>query len=766
MFRKLIYSLSFVLVLGSAAGVATADITSGLLVYWPFDEGAGSIVLDATGNGHDGTFNGAPQWVDGKYGKALHFDGVDDYITHALPGDQTYDAFTISVWVKIDGITQADLAGVFASRYPGGATGAGFQIDVAAATRVYQVRPNGGDGVFGDATADWVHLALVCEGTSAQLYYQNVLTSSTTLVSGLFNEFTIGVNRARNRFLAATVDEFRVYTRALTTQDIVALYEWTGSPKAQDPEPRDGATDVPRDGALGWSSGQSALSHDVYLGLVFDDVNNADRTHPRETLVSQGQSSATYDPAGPLEFGTTYYWRVDEVNQAADNAIYKGNVWSFTTEPYAYPIAPVAAKASSYQPGMEPEKTIDGSGLTGDLHGTEPMTMWLSAGVQPNWIQYEFDKVYKLHELHAWNSNQVIESFVGFGARKVVIETSADGTAWTLVADRPEFQQAPGATGYAANTTVNLGDVEAKYVKLTIDNSWGGQAVTGLSEVRFFYVPLQARASQPANAATGVSLDTTLDWRPGREATAHKVYFGTDSAAVANGTTPAETLTIHGYVPGSLDLGTSYYWRVDEVGAATYPGSIWSFTTQEYVVVDDFESYTAQPGEEIFSTWIDGYIDHSSGSQVGLLNELHGTFGETTVVHEGRQSMPLTYDNSQAPYYSEAVLTFDLPQDWAAHGIKSLSLWFQGTAGNSGLLYVKINNTKVPYSGDATDLGQAVWQAWNIDLAQAGKVNSVRTLTIGIEGAGAKGILYIDDIRLYPRTPEYITPVASAAAGL
>ena len=79
---------------------------------------------------------------------------------------------------------------------------------------------------------------------------------------------------------------------------------------------------------------------------------------------------------------------------------------------------------------------------------------------------------------------------------------------------------------------------------------------------------------------------------------------------------------------------------------------------------------------------------------------------------------------------------------------------------------MKINNTKVPYSGDATDLGQAVWQAWNIDLAQAGKVNSVRTLTIGIEGAGAKGILYIDDIRLYPRTPEYITPVASAAAGL
>ena len=44
---------------------------------------------------------------------------------------------------------------------------------------------------------------------------------------------------------------------------------------------------------------------------------------------------------------------------------------------------------------MGPEKTIDGSGMTGDLHGIGT-TMWLSAGTPPNWIQYEFDKVYKL----------------------------------------------------------------------------------------------------------------------------------------------------------------------------------------------------------------------------------------------------------------------------------------------------------------------------------------------------------------------------------
>ena len=49
--------------------------------------------------------------------------------------------------------------------------------------------------------------------------------------------------------------------------------------------------------------------------------------------------------------------------------------------------------------------------------------------------------------------------------------------------------------GYAANTTVNFGGVMAKFVKLTINTTWGGlSTVTGLAEVRFSYIPVQARA--------------------------------------------------------------------------------------------------------------------------------------------------------------------------------------------------------------------------------------------------------------------------------
>jgi len=366
------------------------------------------------------------------------------------------------------------------------------------------------------------------------------------------------------------------------------------------------------------------------------------------------------------------------------------------------------------------------------------------------------------------NSYWIIEAFLGFGAKTVTVETSVDGTTWAPAANVPEFARATGMAGYAANTVVNLGGSEAKYIKLTITASWGGLPTTGLSEVRFFYVPLQARRPQPATAATGVSVDTTLEWRPGREAGSHQVYLGTDPNAVAAGTAAAQTVTEHTYTPGTLNYGTTYYWRVDEVNAVhgvTYPGDVWSFTTRDYAVVDDFESYDDDVAAQttIYDTWIDGFTDGLSGSYVGNST---APFAERTILHGGKQAMPLAYDNTVNYSYSEATRTFEAPQDWTASGIQSLSLWFRGTAGNGGQLYVKINSTKISYDGDAADLARPTWQVWNLDLSQAGKVNSVRSLTIGIEGAGAKGTLYFDDIRLYPKTVEYITPIQPAATGL
>ncbi|MDI6451928.1 hypothetical protein, partial [Anaerobaca lacustris] len=150
-----------------------------------------------------------------------------------------------------------------------------------------------------------------------------------------------------------------------------------------------------------------------------------------------------------------------------------------------------------------------------------------------------------------------------------------------------------------------------------------------------------------------------------------------------------------------------------------------------------------------------------TGSTVG---HLETPFAERTIVRSGQQSMPLFYDNTTAAV-SEAE--FALDQDWTAHGIQSLSLYFHGAAGNSGQLYVKINNARVPYDGAAGDIAEPMWLPWNIDLSAVGtNLRSVTSLTIGVEGAGATGVVYIDDIRLYPQAPQFVVPTEPDDAGL
>ena len=339
-----------------------------------------------------------------------------------------------------------------------------------------------------------------------------------------------------------------------------------------------------------------------------------------------------------LEYGKTYYWRVDEVNAAPSNTVFKGDVWSFTAEPYAYPVTGITATASSFEKATTaPANTVNGSGLTGDLHGT----------TTDDHVEHQHDRPdarsgfstssttpTSSPSCGSGTTTREFEPVLGYGFKDVTIEYSLDGTTWTLLKDT-QFAQATAVAGYAHNTTVDLGGVMAQYVKLTAKSNWSmvGLKQYGLSEVRFFYIPVQARAPQPAAAANGVGVDSTLDWRPGRDVTSQKVYFGTDKAAVANGTATAQTVTSHGFAPGALDFGTTYYWKVDEVGTATYPGSVWSFTTQEYAAVDDFESYADDEGSRIYETWVDGWTN-STGSVVGYLQ---APFAETDH-HSRRQA--------------------------------------------------------------------------------------------------------------------------------
>jgi endonuclease/exonuclease/phosphatase family metal-dependent hydrolase len=559
------------------------------------------------------------------------------------------------------------------------------------------------------------------------------------------------------------VDDVRIYGRVLTAEEIGEVMKGIPPGVASNPSPADKATDVPRDAVLNWTPGEYAPpinGHKVYISENFNDVNDG--------VGGIAQDASSYVP-GRLDFSTTYYWRVDEVNGPPDHTVYEGGVWSFTTEPIAYLIQNIIVTASSSAAATGPENTVNGSGLddSGLLHGNMSAdTMWLSAkeGPQPSWIEFQFDKVYKLYELWVWNSNSSLEPMIGFGLKDVSIEYSVDGTDYTTLGTTHQFARAPGTPGYAHDTTIGFGGVAVKYVMLTANSNWGGILPQyGLSEVRFLYIPVQAREPNPDSGATDVDVDAVLSWRAGREAASHEVYFSTDEQAVIDGTAPVATVAETRHGPLSLDLDVTHYWKVNEVNEAetpsTWQGGLWSFTTNDHIVVDDFENYndldpTDPASNRIFSVWIDGFGIATNGSLVGYDAP---PFAEQSIVHSDNQSMPLFYDNSGTARYSEAELTLNPAQDWTKYGVKALSLWFHGDPNNAAeQMYVKVNGSKVVYDGDAADIRQASWQDWSIDLALFGaSLQNVTKISIGLGDEagttpGGSGKMLFDDIRLYP----------------
>jgi hypothetical protein len=127
-----------------------------------------------------------------------------------------------------------------------------------------------------------------------------------------------------------------------------------------------------------------------------------------------------------------------------------------------------------------------------------------------------------------------------------------------------------------------------------------------------------------------------------------------------------------------LEWGKTYYWRVDEVNDAAadspWKGSVWSFTTANFIVVDDFEGYNDDLDAKttIFDTWIDGFTTKLSGSTVG---NIVAPFAERTIVHSGKQAMPMDYDNTNASSVRPCAV---YPvQDWTVNGVNTLVLYFR-----------------------------------------------------------------------------------------
>jgi hypothetical protein len=560
------------------------------------------------------------------------------------------------------------------------------------------------------------------------------------------------------------------------------------------PSPENGAVEVPRDVVVGWKAGQWANTHDVYLGTSQADVTAASVANPLGVLNAQGHDANSLD-VGRLEFAATYYWRVDEVNAPPSSAVIPGKVWSFTVEPRSYAIAGshiIASASSVGRIDWTAQKTVNGSGLNAnDQHSTASADMWISAvGPAPVWIMYAFDQPYVLDKLMVWNSNQSTENSLGVGAKDVTIEYSIDGSSWTALGDFV-FNRATAKSTYTANTEISFGDVAANYVRITIKSNWGNKlSQFSLSEVRFFSIPVLARQPYPASGATNVGPQVALSWRAGRQAALHDVYLSTDPNAVADGTAPM-TAVAQAQYKTAVDLAKTYYWQVVEVNEvespSAWPSEVWSFTTADFIPVEDFERYGNNSPNRVFQTWIDGggfspdefFPNGSPGNDTGSFigyDPLMRDIMETSAVHGGTKSAPFFYDNTASTPTSETTRTFDGPQDWTQAGVETLTLCFYGDPNNtgSGPLWVKVsdgsNSAKVTFgvaAGElATALDELAWTEWKIPLSTFAGVNltKIASMTVGMGPGTGSGKLFLDDIRLYPArsVPAPVTPVLVA----
>ena len=734
MCKRLICVASFLIVL-ALAGNAAAQLDPAAVdtghVYL-FEDVSGGQVQDDSANSLTATIVGDPQVVDGIRGKALQFDGVDDGID--IPDSDfinvnagPFPNRTVVAMFKCDDVDKPGKQTVFEE----GGTTRGLTIYVseglvygAAWNRaeynwdgawltapvesgnwygVAIVIRDGAEAVEDDKFEMWVNGQLVAKAPGGHMHnHGNDGGIGYTNENNVFHDGN--ASPADGHYFAGAIDEIWILNVALTQ---VELGGFAGKvwPFAFGPSPADGGFLDGTWGNILWTPGGFAVSHDVYVGENFDDVNNG----TGDTFV--GNQSTTELIVGFPGFpfpeglvpGTTYYWRIDEVNETEPNSPWKGDVWSFSVPPRtAY--GPVPA---------------DGA----ESVAVDEQLTW-TPGFEA-----------KLHTVY-------------FGDNFDDVSNAAGGP---LLGD--PFFAPPGPLELAKTYYWRVDEFDPPN--------------THKGEVWSFTTEGTAADPDPAKGAVGVSPTPLLKWAAASLAASHEVYLGMDADAVAGaGKTSPEykatnALGEETYDAGRLELETTYYWRVDEVNSTNsgspWTGNVWSFTTGDFLVVDDFESYDdidplpGQPGiNRIFDKWIDGFGTLNNGALVG--NSLP-PYAEQTIVHGGDQSMNYAYDNLGKT--SEATLTLVYPRDWTEESVTKLSLWFRGASGNAAdRVFVALGNAVV-YHDDPAATQLSGWNEWVIDLTAFAGVNltNVNSITIGIGtrgalAAGGTGTMYFDDIRL------------------
>ena len=571
------------------------------------------------------------------------------------------------------------------------------------------------------------------------------------------------------------------------------------------PAPLDGALYEDVDVDLTWTAGKDAASHDVYFSANEEDVVNG-----ADTALQGNQLGAIFDP-GTLERGTVYYWRVDEVQ--SDGAKYAGEVWSFRTIPVIaiedpdlvgwWKLDEGQGMVAVDWSGHDNHGALVGepqwvSGFQGEALAFDGLDDYVDTGFAedlPEWTLSCWvtspaapDATAATGPIHResncqinWNHGN--EVFRGSAAINVdgtwygagLGTLSAD--TWYHVAATYDGQDlkaykngelitttpCPG-TPNAETNTLKLARhaAAAQFFAGTVDDARIYSRALTLEEIQLV-MRGDTRLAWNPQPASGTVVDirniASVSWSAGDTAAEHDVYLGTDRDAVRGADTGSpeymgrQAATSYAVAALVEFGGGDYFWRIDEIEAdgTARTGSVWKFTVPDYLLIDDFESYSNEVGNRVFQTWVDGIgfnepapgnPGNNTGALVGhdIWNPqgpyYQGQIMEISDVQVGRQAMPLYFDNSATPYKSEAERTWTVAQDLTAEGVTDLSVWFKG----SPPAYVQTSADSFTMSASGRDIWDAAdefrfaYKSLNGDGSIIARVDSIANTNAWAKG--------------------------------
>jgi len=354
--RRTHFLTAFTVLIATAVCAQAQD--PDLLGWWKLDDGTGTVTVDSSGNGFDGVFVGDPEWVAGKFGSGLSFDGQGGERVSIGNLDVDAGGISLTCWFFADTLDTPGQDPRMISKAFGGGTN--DHIWMMSSSRQggekrlrFRLKTNDGGAVttlIGDQGAgvrvlpvgEWAHAAATWDGTTMRVYINGIETGSADrggtavftdpAVGAAFGNQPVG---GENRPWDGVLDDVRIYTKALTVDEIGEVMQGPPAPLAAGPDPADGATLEQSWTSLTWQAGTYAVSHDVYFGTSFEDVEQgaAAAFVGNTTNNSQVVGFLGFPAPDGLEPGVTYYWRVDEINLDNPDSPWKGIVWSFTLPP-------------------------------------------------------------------------------------------------------------------------------------------------------------------------------------------------------------------------------------------------------------------------------------------------------------------------------------------------------------------------------------------------------------------------------------------------